>query len=184
MSQVRCADCGFLALRKKEDRTICEAETEIRRTGQFPVSYGATSAVYESNPLCYAAAAQLSEEVQGKTFLTVIQRERECPAFTVWRHGATPREHADRLHAERTELIAEERKRADEERAEARRREDREHQQRRDEDQKGWQAEQAKATRDWQQSENRKTRRLMVLAAVASIAGTLLGVALGKYLPP
>lgn len=186
MPSVRCANCGFLAVKRRIERTLCEVEGVIRDGGEWPCVASKQHGVYEDVPICYVQASPLSEEMNGKRFLDVIGRDRECPAFTPWQQGLSPKEHADMLHNERMEAIAEGRKRADEERAEQRRGADRE-----------WQAsqEQTRAERDrerdetaraWQASQNFKNRLLSAFLSALAIVSSIACLFLGKYLnsPP
>lgn len=65
MAKVKCANCGFLALRNQATRQLAEAEDSFRSTGQIPAAgsqHGIIIGVYEKAPLCFALAANLREE--------------------------------------------------------------------------------------------------------------------------
>ncbi len=38
MATVRCTDCGLLAVRHATERTYCEVEDGLRKTGEWPMA--------------------------------------------------------------------------------------------------------------------------------------------------
>ena len=99
---VKCADCGFLAQRHKETRQLLDAEEGLRKKGDVPrqpIGDGPLARtshppfVYEHLPLC----AQLQIEFPEENTIEAIQQERECPVFTPWHPGFTPKEHQEML---------------------------------------------------------------------------------------
>ena len=101
---VKCADCGFLALRDRKTWALLPADPGYRR-----------NAVPSDNslhpiPVCFAMARDLQVDIEefepGKTLtpakiLRVTQMERECSDFKKWRLGSTPKEHQEMLDRER-----------------------------------------------------------------------------------
>ena len=105
---VKCADCGYLALREWESRALVETEQHYREIGTDPPRTGMDKHKrYEDWPLCFAMAWPLREEIQGErqeiggpevaSVLRVIHKERECSKYVDWQQGFTPREHREML---------------------------------------------------------------------------------------
>ena len=125
---VKCTECGFLAYRNLEDRSLVEAEKQFREAGfppqpdhpvQGSISDGMTMSHgggFGATPLCFANAANLPAEADTTEYdgehpsishnvqptLKVITMERECTAFTAWQQGFTPKEHRDMLDRQRS----------------------------------------------------------------------------------
>lgn len=106
LAMPKCAECGFLATRMLDSRQLCEAEIDTRTTGKVPVgSQG--KAVYVMWPLCFRTAFDLREECMADSqpgttsgLSRVLQLERNCPEFTKWNSGLSPREHLEMLHTD------------------------------------------------------------------------------------
>jgi len=97
---VRCADCGFLCVRRHSDRQLCEVEADIRKTWHIPIED--KRRIYRDLPLCFVRKADLQaggDADKPATVLRIIQAERECDGFTPWHQGYSPREHKDMLDA-------------------------------------------------------------------------------------
>lgn len=99
---VKCAECGFLALRNRVSRELVEVEGPLRQSANAPMPRTPTEPreLYERTPLCFARARQLQDEVSNDDrheLLRVFQRDRDCPSFTTWQQGFTPKEHRDML---------------------------------------------------------------------------------------
>src|SRR5947209_1382096 len=99
---VRCADCGFLAVRNWQTRALAETESLMRHEGEAPPIFNTPgSAFYERTPICFVRAWDLPEEAGAldnkAAFLRVVQHERVCAAYTPWQQGFTPREHREML---------------------------------------------------------------------------------------
>ena len=101
---VKCCDCGFLAVRNKQTRQLMEAELEIR------ANHETKDTIYELLPICFRMEEQLEDDISqlkrgtklaGKTGISwidismVTDRYRDCISFTKWQQGWTPREHFD-----------------------------------------------------------------------------------------
>lgn len=177
---VKCADCGFLAVRLTAHKhEIVEAEPGLRERGIIvPKDYHVV-------PLCFVREYNLAKEIgdpsQGpKKILEIMQRDRECKAFTEWHQGFSPKEHAEMLLHE--ELRKSER-------------EWREEQTKRDRD---WRKEDVKLAREWRQEDVKREResrqeevklakasiRTMLLSAVIGFVAALAAVALTRLLTP
>ena len=61
---VRCAACGFLALRNLEDRSLSEAEYSFREKGSVATG-GTGQRLYHDMPICFEMAADLTKEADS-----------------------------------------------------------------------------------------------------------------------
>ncbi|TXT21823.1 MAG: hypothetical protein FD138_3960 [Planctomycetota bacterium] len=141
---VRCADCGFLAIRNCETRELVEVELSVRNGEGFPSEQvppseertiaglqqrlGIVSAkrIYEDNAICFMREPSVSRDFQHAAdsakkdrnyhghFLRVINEERCCERFTPWTQGLTPREHREML--DQKQLLAYQKEREDSDR--------------------------------------------------------------------
>lgn len=109
---VRCADCGFLALRKRDTRELVEMEGPIRKTGEMPNEWapGGTKvqAIYENQPICFVSACDLPDERRkiselnrhqsiDQNTVAVVEDKRLCEGFVPWHQGRTPKEHLEMI---------------------------------------------------------------------------------------
>ncbi len=112
---VKCSECGFLAVRAAISRNLVEAERECRKTGNFNIysrsSQGAQILPYYAlPPLCFAQGIDMREEINKAagtdnpdysrdpiSIHLVLDEERECSEFVVWKQGSTPKEHREML---------------------------------------------------------------------------------------
>ena len=107
---VKCAECGFLALRDKTTGLLLEVNDDYRVSGRVP-EYIKAYKEYHNYPICFTMAHDLMPEVEqaagkqfidqsddwGKYVLVVITKERDCLGFTKYQQGFTPKEHRDML---------------------------------------------------------------------------------------
>lgn len=107
---VMCHECGFLAVRHEKSRELVEMELDYRNTGEAPREIDSPKHpnIYGYGfPLCFKQAYSIGDEMKnekgslGEKIRSVIQRDRVCEYFTVWRQGFTPREHQEMLDRER-----------------------------------------------------------------------------------
>jgi hypothetical protein len=130
---VKCADCWYLAVRRRSDYEIQEASIEIRTQYLNPPdrASGNKYSTFHDKPVCYVAAFHLGSE--DGTGLDIVQRDRVCPAFVTWIPGPSPEAHqeASRMESRDRAIQAREdardaamRRREDERDAETRARED------------------------------------------------------------
>ena len=91
---VKCANCGFLAVRGVSDRLLRCANDRERRTGEY----------FEGSefPVCGVGAFPLDREAPIHTAkaparLAVIRLERTCPRFTKWEPVYSIKDHAEML---------------------------------------------------------------------------------------
>jgi hypothetical protein len=111
---VKCADCGYLTMRNIADGGLDEMDSKFRETGEPPEHFDARVPVsfspygYQPLPLCFDLQFPLADELGEKFFdapvpavLEVIRKNRDCPAFTPWQQGFTPKEHREMLDREK-----------------------------------------------------------------------------------
>lgn len=123
-SMVRCADCGFLAIRNCQTRQLVEVELGVRKGASFPTEelppseqtgrYNflgpETKPIYVHQPICFmveteamresqevAEASERDKDDADKHFQAFIAKPRVCESFTPWIQGLTPREHREML---------------------------------------------------------------------------------------
>jgi hypothetical protein len=113
---VKCADCGFLAARNRQDRQLEEAESIMREKGIPAVTFSSNAVMgigtkHEGEPLCFVQANDLRKEfwetthrehptyqiVDSDSIVEVLLRDRECKDFVKWQQGFTPKEHREML---------------------------------------------------------------------------------------
>jgi hypothetical protein len=90
---VKCCDCGFLCVRNRETQELVEVPEYWRQTGQVPRKQ------LDAIPCCFVKAVPLhremlpvaKEEEWAQNFLTITSKERDCPKFTPWQEGYTPK---------------------------------------------------------------------------------------------
>jgi len=165
---VKCADCGFLALRDSATGQFVEANDEMRETGrphqQLDVS------LY---PMCFKRvinvqqlAMDLPDSITGRDVrvLAVIQEKRECCDFAEWQPDFNPREHQEKIDRE------EERKFQD-----ARLKEDREWRELQDEKSRAWQVQQEERSKEWQEQQAKGRLRWEVVIFGILVTLALLG---------
>ena len=100
---VKCADCGFLAVRHLETRDLREAEGSYRDTGEIPRDLNRPKHLYEEVPLCFERLRIFDPQrcTSAAERQEVVQEEiGHCVGFTEWHHGFTPKEHRELLDRE------------------------------------------------------------------------------------
>jgi hypothetical protein len=180
MDRVKCAECGFLAIRNLETRELVEVEADFRKFGH-PIgvmrAYPATqidgtsfyeqdkyfSYIHDEIPICFKRiydfmfwVAKYKDEKKIATdqgVCAILDEERVCSEFTQWKQGFTPKEHQEMI--DRQERLK-------------------------------WQAEREDADRKWRESqESRRSKeewkRYIFLAGV-TIGAVILGFLLGHFI--
>lgn len=106
---VKCAECGFLAVRNVDSRELEEAEESFREKGTGPLAKqyeGNPHLRHEKQPQCFAMVHSLRDDFkkpieqkipENGRVKQVILKERECGEFTKWQQGSTPKEHREML---------------------------------------------------------------------------------------
>jgi hypothetical protein len=106
---VRCADCGFLAIKRRWSGEWVEAEESLREEGfiKYVAHERAPTVAFEIAPFCFDRAADLQEEIgpldTGRATdgslnakrAAAVQLERPCGNFVQWEYGFSPKEHAE-----------------------------------------------------------------------------------------
>ena len=123
--EVKCAGCGFLAVKMTVTGGFVEVEEGRREKWVMPerISGGHLHnvVVHDALPHCFRRAASLSAEVGGghhtamellNDIRAVVHKERECPEFKKWVQGHSPKEHYEMLteRALRVEEVEQKRK--------------------------------------------------------------------------
>jgi len=92
---VKCADCGFLAVRKKVTRELVDAESTTREIGALDGER------YDPYPICFVREIGIQREVGGNLtadrIKAVLLLERDCKSSTKWQQGLTPKEHYEMI---------------------------------------------------------------------------------------
>jgi hypothetical protein len=98
MDDVRCSDCGFLAVRVRDTLTLISADQQLREQGRMP-----SGDQVEGTPICVRAVAIRSEikDVNSDAILAVVSKQRPCDHFTQLVAGLSPQEHVHLMIAER-----------------------------------------------------------------------------------
>lgn len=128
---VKCAECGFLAMRHSQTRQLMDAEEKLRTRGYIDsLSISSHDLVYDKYPVCYALKLDFRSEIGGNsdesTRTKAVQCERNCDGYTPWQIGFTPKEHKEMIQeaerrrwqeqrdeADRNDRIERERRQAD-----------------------------------------------------------------------
>ena len=103
---VKCADCGFVAVRGVESQQLFGPLHEQRRSGHSPANFNGV-AINHVAPICVVGAFDLEQELPqpGPAHAAnLMAKERECLKFTKWIPGLSPKEHIDMDLMERQRL--------------------------------------------------------------------------------
>ena len=164
MGIVKCAECGFLAMRHEHNRGLVEAERITRVDGFVPEKLNV-----EKMPLCFLMLIDFRAHIAGaadEQRRDALNAERECADFTPWRQGFSPKEHQEML--DRQWML--------------------DFQTRREDADRTWRQECDDRNREWQENQaaiadKRHTQSLwiaMIAAAIGAVA-TLLAVKVGGH---
>ena len=115
--KVKCADCGFLAVRHRDTRELTDAEEPLRTTGEIPADH--RGLIYVEWPICFIRRIDFRKELNDNSGTPhrkrVLNEERECDnGFTPWQQGLTPKEHQEMIQQKM--LLDWQREQADEQR--------------------------------------------------------------------
>ena len=107
--EVKCAECGFLAIRNQHTRELHEVEASMRKEWATPKTIiGSLKNVhiYEGLPLCFRRSPDFPDESIGNTtaseqIIEVINGDHPCDHYTPWQQGFTPKEHQEMLNEQR-----------------------------------------------------------------------------------
>lgn len=93
---VRCADCGLLGLRSRENMQLYEADGFFRQRGQQLPTDLLGRVRFDEIPIC-AAQQAIFNVPDMQTFpanlLAQITSQRDCSSFVQWQRGKSPKEH-------------------------------------------------------------------------------------------
>jgi hypothetical protein len=107
VKDVKCVECGFLAIRDEYDNSTCEAPPESRQRGIHKSSHGnitpAKFFCYKNCPVFDAPVMPSgrdrnmhSPRTENET-LKSINNEIDCDLFFTWRPGKSPKEHEEMM---------------------------------------------------------------------------------------
>lgn len=89
---VKCAECGYLAVR----HSLAEVNEDGRKV-EIPL-WGRDALICFSQALDFRRAVdEKSPGYPPSLVLNVLQTERNCPYFTKWQMGFSPKEHRDMI---------------------------------------------------------------------------------------
>ncbi len=189
-----CATCGFLAVLDPKAGALDGCGSDYRENGEL--EYRDTAFQHHRWPICFVSAFPLRKEVRDAMdrdgvysgdassvhVVEVLKRNRdECPGFTPWRQGFTPKEHQEMLDRQwRLEFQAQ-REEADRQWRDQQRKADLE-----------WREEQRRRDLEWRERESRETRKwhwrdfwAVVIATGLIVAGaSVAGAWLLRTAPP
>lgn len=101
---VKCAECGYLAVRHVETRQLLDAEIAFREQGSLPSRRSPDwigIPIYDELPVCFARAVSFRQEIKtpasDERRLDCVQKQRNCDKITDWHQGFTPKEHREML---------------------------------------------------------------------------------------
>lgn len=144
-SMVKCAECGYLAVRSRNDQALVSPGDEQRTTGRSPeiekpaapgsaestISWlQSTIPLLEVVPLCSLSIARLDEEFDAEykdrgsqwslegtnAALAIVKKDRQCDRFIPWIRALSPKEHLDMDLFARQQAWQDERNRREESR--------------------------------------------------------------------
>ena len=97
--QVKCVNCGLFALWHRTSSGLEEYSVKYRMNGlQYAQTNGTTLNCFAMAIDIEDEILRVSQEVVGNTrALQVIDTDRECPMFTPWKSGYSPREMLDKM---------------------------------------------------------------------------------------
>ena len=99
---VKCADCGYLAVRHRQTRQLLDAELLLRERGYLlEENPGTGKTVYEPHPICFVQKIKFRDKVGAspteQSLKDAVQNIWECDQFTDWKQGFTPKEHREMI---------------------------------------------------------------------------------------
>ena len=115
---VKCANCGYLSVRLRNNLSLVSPDEEQRRKGKPPASPAPETAsqimdipVLEVKPICAIGAIRIDAEFDGElgkipptelkqseenVAALVMGKDRECTQFVEWLPVLSPKEHLDK----------------------------------------------------------------------------------------
>lgn len=106
---VKCADCGYLGVRNKDNQTIVSPGKDQRDTGRNPIARDRGDRILDTVPVCgvgawdlQAKTAEAREQLSSNASADanaakeVMHEPRTCKRFTEWIQAlVSPKEHID-----------------------------------------------------------------------------------------
>lgn len=165
---VRCADCGYLAMRIPQTRKILEMEMAFRETGRFPEKFG-------SLPVCFVGEI----EFPTTPWIEMAKEERICEQFCQHISGISPEGHRDMQFGLELSKLDERRRKDDQDREDRRRKEDLAWQEKVRKEDREWKAEQErKAEMRWDKEHGLQKWQLLIVGILGTLviaAATIIG---------
>lgn len=167
----KCIMCGFLSLRNAQTDRLEEIPGNRRSAGSFALAtYGGIHC--SEKVFCLELEMRQAGGTGREQYQEIVNKERDCPRFTEWIEGYSPRDHRDMYNEkmlleiqetqrEKERVWQDEQKRKereyheeqrhrDREWQEEQRRQDQERQRQQREDDRAWQLNQKMSDRRWQ----------------------------------
>lgn len=151
----KCANCGYLSVRNKDDYSLGEPSIDYREKGQVATTWDDKGrnphSLHEPIPLCFARQAYLRDATKAikdrknpyEEVKAIIQGDNDCKEFTDWQQGFTPKEHREMMDRQKLQE---------------------------------WQDKREQIDRDWYTNQERYlVRRAGIYAIVAGIIGAGIG---------
>lgn len=154
--QVKCSDCGFLAMRMRVSRELVEAEQDLRKSGSYPSL--PSGYVHDPYPICFVSHRNFKNEIGSEYHsisgtVTAVQKTHDCEHFTKWQQGLTPKEHREMLQLK----------------------EEREWRARQEDADRRWRDEQAEKERRWREDEAKRQARSTKVEVFTVLAAAAIG---------
>ena len=175
-TSVRCSECGFLALRRRDGSSALEEAHEQFRDNAR-VTHDRSGNHHDETPICFVRAAALRKECGGERadsdkVAVVIHCDRQCSAFVSWEQGFSPKEHVDKMYNEI--LLKMRRDESDVDRAWRERQAEQDH---------AWREQQAERDREWRKEDRSLAMSNLFVAAGVGIASAVATLIAAKLLP-
>ena len=106
---VKCADCGFLAVRTSPNVSEVPYLAEMLASHRSEARIAWPSLTYSPRPLCFMRVPWFHEQMEEvpndpyPDLSPVIHVEQSCREFTEWLQGFTPKEHQESLDQDERE---------------------------------------------------------------------------------
>lgn len=100
----QCVNCGLLAVRNLKDSYVYPADELLRGRGLLPIRdfpgdmepHRGVSKIRRSDTLlCYVGRPEMNCPPETYNCTAFINAEHDCPRFTPWIRGKTPKEHEE-----------------------------------------------------------------------------------------
>jgi hypothetical protein len=178
----RCRDCGYLAARQNSAAPVLVevgfADRENWSRGFVVIAPGPPIRdTFAAAPVCFVMARKFEEELKGEQSRSnvneLLKEEWNCPSFTPWNQGFSPKEHKEMMMTEQIQRLQNEQRESD-----------RRWQQEQKARELAWQEEQREKDRRWQEEQNRKGAHrqfwnVIIGGAIAFLGGIVMKAIIG-----